>query len=433
MGDRPNTIVRAKRSETPYFMMSRATAQDEKLSWAARGILTYLLSKPDDWRINVKDLQQGCGRDKVYGLLDELINNRYIVRSKTQSVEYMVHEVPLPENTEAQVGLPEIPDPEIPDPENPHRTYKRESQSRESTENTSDTASQVGEAAQSSQVDMLRWWENEAYRTKIRREGENHFLSRGIPGPDAVYALERVCNGTAKKWWDKFAYKGGSHDFLAAAEKEALKIKAERVFMERMTDSADQPSQPPNEKAPAYIAPPGTRWIYPIQGDHCHLVRDGNQPTTTLCGISPLPSYGGPGGKTQVQCAACLKATEKKPKESPAPRPRDLVFDAIALGSFGLSQVKGKIGGRIGALAKEVKDCAIADDKPTPDQLAELATNLTRMYAWYKVTFPDRRDAPAKAETICKYLQMFKPQTAAVVPPPNIVPIDEWYLGKDTP
>lgn len=137
MSDRPTTIIRAKRSETPYFMMSRATAQDTNLSWAARGVLTYLLSKPDDWRVNVKDLQQNCGRDKVYNIVDELIKHRYMARSKGQSVDYIVYEVPLPENTEVEVGLPEKPYTEIPDQENTD-TYivENKEQITESTEKT---------------------------------------------------------------------------------------------------------------------------------------------------------------------------------------------------------------------------------------------------------------------------------------------------------
>src|SRR5258707_13097107 len=42
-------IIRASRKNQPYVMISRTTAQDSTLSWAARGVLAYLLSKPDDW------------------------------------------------------------------------------------------------------------------------------------------------------------------------------------------------------------------------------------------------------------------------------------------------------------------------------------------------------------------------------------------------
>ena len=54
------TIIRAPRSaEHPYFACRRAPAQDEALSWEARGVLWYLLSKPDDWIILESDLMRG--------------------------------------------------------------------------------------------------------------------------------------------------------------------------------------------------------------------------------------------------------------------------------------------------------------------------------------------------------------------------------------
>jgi hypothetical protein len=75
---KPVRIIRASRNEYTYVIISRATAQDRSLSWAARGVLAYLLSKPDDWQVDAGDLQQGCGRDKVYSLLAELIAAGYL-------------------------------------------------------------------------------------------------------------------------------------------------------------------------------------------------------------------------------------------------------------------------------------------------------------------------------------------------------------------
>lgn len=42
--------------ENPYFMLNRAGVNDERLSFKAVGILTYLLSKPDNWTILEADL-----------------------------------------------------------------------------------------------------------------------------------------------------------------------------------------------------------------------------------------------------------------------------------------------------------------------------------------------------------------------------------------
>jgi hypothetical protein len=73
------------------------------LSWKAKGLLGYLLSRPDNWRIIVADLvkQSTDGRDAVYTGLKELINARYIIRERKRlergrysSYEYIVLEEP---------------------------------------------------------------------------------------------------------------------------------------------------------------------------------------------------------------------------------------------------------------------------------------------------------------------------------------------------
>jgi hypothetical protein len=67
------------------FSMPWVTAQDGKrvaggLSFEARGVLAYLLSKPDDWVIQIEDLmaEGGIGRDKVKNILKELRDAKYL-------------------------------------------------------------------------------------------------------------------------------------------------------------------------------------------------------------------------------------------------------------------------------------------------------------------------------------------------------------------
>lgn len=76
------TIIRVVHGEeNPYFLMARAAAQDKNLSYEARGMLAYLLSKPDDWRVVVEDLStHSCGRDQCRRIIKELIIAGYIVR-----------------------------------------------------------------------------------------------------------------------------------------------------------------------------------------------------------------------------------------------------------------------------------------------------------------------------------------------------------------
>lgn len=100
-------IIRAPHDrDNAYFICSRATPQDERLSWEARGVMWYLLSKPDTWELQPKDLEQQCGRDKVKKILKELETFGYIKKSeqgrgerhKFASITYEVYERPLTEN-----------------------------------------------------------------------------------------------------------------------------------------------------------------------------------------------------------------------------------------------------------------------------------------------------------------------------------------------
>ena len=68
-----NTIIRAPRRDR-FVIIDQHAIEDDRLSWAARGLLGYLLSRPDDWKVLVNDLRKrgDLGRDGIYKLLREL-------------------------------------------------------------------------------------------------------------------------------------------------------------------------------------------------------------------------------------------------------------------------------------------------------------------------------------------------------------------------
>lgn len=135
-------IRRAKHDkENPYYMAARATSQDKALSYEALGILHYILSKPDDWEIQPLDLvRTGCKRNRVYRLLNELIQHQYIERiyernekGRILSVEYVAHENPLatsPLPTMQEMDMQEV---DIPEMEKRHITKDRKEQKTEKT------------------------------------------------------------------------------------------------------------------------------------------------------------------------------------------------------------------------------------------------------------------------------------------------------------
>ena len=123
------TIIRAPRPESHFYLLRNAIAQDERLSWAARGLLIFLLTKPDSWRVSVEHLRkQTCGarihtgRDGIYNLLVELQAVGYItaMRNRDQSgklgeVDYIVSETPHPAEPEMDEPRPPQPDTAQPD------------------------------------------------------------------------------------------------------------------------------------------------------------------------------------------------------------------------------------------------------------------------------------------------------------------------------
>ena len=107
------TIIRVSErgKENPYVMITRATLQDSRMSFQARGMLAYLLSKPDNWSVRVGDLMEegGIGRNQTDNLIKELQRNGYVQRERKRNVhgrwenaEFVVFETPqepLPDTT----------------------------------------------------------------------------------------------------------------------------------------------------------------------------------------------------------------------------------------------------------------------------------------------------------------------------------------------
>ncbi|WP_236170423.1 hypothetical protein [Pseudomonas parakoreensis] len=118
------SIIRAPRPEGNFYLLSKNISEDQRLSWGARGMLVFLLGKPDHWKVSPAHLRgetaasaKPTGRDGIYGLLDELINAGYVRREQPRSesgvlgeVSYLVSESPLPD----------LPYPAEPHPARPH-------------------------------------------------------------------------------------------------------------------------------------------------------------------------------------------------------------------------------------------------------------------------------------------------------------------------
>ena len=102
------TAIRVERRDR-FTSIDRRTINDCQLSWRARGLLIWLLDKPDDWVTSVDRLvKQGPDeRHTVRKVVQELEHFGYIVRQKRNrqgsnliTWEWIVHERPVahPEN-----------------------------------------------------------------------------------------------------------------------------------------------------------------------------------------------------------------------------------------------------------------------------------------------------------------------------------------------
>lgn len=104
----------------PYVQISREMAQDKSISPKAKGVLLYLLSLPDDWKVYHSQLQSGLGigEDYLNSAMDELLNAGYAERTREkvkglfQPYQYTINEfkicLPDRENQPGSTG-PENP------------------------------------------------------------------------------------------------------------------------------------------------------------------------------------------------------------------------------------------------------------------------------------------------------------------------------------
>ena len=86
-----------------YTVMANHHLRDERLSLKSKGLLSLILSLPDDWRISIEGMTQfsADGKDAIRSAIRELTDAGYITRAQTHSeagtfsgYDYLVHETP---------------------------------------------------------------------------------------------------------------------------------------------------------------------------------------------------------------------------------------------------------------------------------------------------------------------------------------------------
>ena len=113
-------VFRIERTKD-YTVMSNHHLRNRTLSLKAKGLLSMMLSLPDDWNYTTRGLAKICkeGVDAIGGALRELETAGYIVRHQLRDqhgricdTEYVIYEQPQPDTA--------LPDTVSPDTENPY-------------------------------------------------------------------------------------------------------------------------------------------------------------------------------------------------------------------------------------------------------------------------------------------------------------------------
>jgi hypothetical protein len=140
-------IVR-RRHTGRYASLPNAIWDDPALSVEAKGTLGYLLSRPHNWHVSLRQVGKklSVGKDRLHRIFNELITAGYASREQRRNVrtgafgrfEYVIRDEP--EGTVASLPQPDLPAPAEPAPANQVAYInKTESTKTESTKPLSPT------------------------------------------------------------------------------------------------------------------------------------------------------------------------------------------------------------------------------------------------------------------------------------------------------
>lgn len=116
-----------------FTVMSNYHLRDVELSLKAKGLLSLMLSLPEDWDYTTKGLARICkdGVDSITSALKELENHGYLTRQRIRygngrlgDITYTIHERPVEQ--EAKEEREELPESGKPEPEKPERENPRQ-------------------------------------------------------------------------------------------------------------------------------------------------------------------------------------------------------------------------------------------------------------------------------------------------------------------
>ncbi len=123
-----------------FTVMSNYHLRDVELSLKAKGLLSLMLSLPEDWDYTTKGLACICkdGVDSITSALKELESHGYLTRQRTRygngrlgDITYTIHERPVEQEDKKEAPKPGEPEQEKPKRENPRQVSLRQEEPRQ--------------------------------------------------------------------------------------------------------------------------------------------------------------------------------------------------------------------------------------------------------------------------------------------------------------
>jgi len=223
-------IIRNEVSDN-FSVLPNHLMNDERLSADELGLLVYLLSKPNDWRVQTSQLQArfGIGRDKTKRIIRQLEQYGYIAkdlqraeRGQFAANRYIVSDSPLTEN----------PLTDNPLTVNPSLTKNRDIQRTESTNNNTPSVRKKYSVDDISLTDERRAYA-EKYGLDADELIEDIRIWAAKRSRKAVYAsLDAFWQG-----WVRREAKGALRASTGQQSVSEKKLtEKQRLFAERMAD-----------------------------------------------------------------------------------------------------------------------------------------------------------------------------------------------------
>ena len=213
------TVFRVQKTKD-FTVMSNHHLKNKDLSLRSKGLLSFMLSLPEDWDYSLKGLAtlNKEGIDAIRSAINELEAFGYIERSRVRNEkgqlgenEYIIHELPIspePKQTEPTLENPTLDNPVQAEPEQGKSTQLNTNKSNTEISNTdllntypinSTEPEENGEPVKPQQPERIGMDKILAYRQLIKQNIEYDILCQklngniGILNESVVIITETVC------------------------------------------------------------------------------------------------------------------------------------------------------------------------------------------------------------------------------------------------